>query len=429
MLSISEFSALCRLTPQALRFYHAEGLLVPAAVDERTGYRSYELRQVERAMLIAVLRGTEMSVALVRQAVDEPDAAAGLLEQHVTEVRRRRRLQDEAIGDAHAFLTSWPEVRTVHAPATTAVSATVPGVASGDDGYEWAEADAACAGAVADLVRTVTACGAVVSGTPWRSWSMGVPDLHTGTGSPDWPRLRVTVPVTAGEESLAALPDDVEAWVFEARDELSVLIPGRGSTAKFGTALSRLLAHPLEGAVADLSRMRQVLHPDGVETAVAIVAAAPGEVEREFPRLTGRARTVLGLAVDQARAASSPTVGTGHLLGGIIGEGANLALAVLRAAGIDPEQVRRELAERTETEPGDSPGTTSPPLSTAAARAFASAETEAAALGSTYVGCEHLLLGLLGDTAGAAGQVLRALGAEVSSARRTLTAAVTGHRP
>jgi DNA-binding transcriptional MerR regulator len=428
MLSISEFSFMCQLSPQALRFYHAEGLLVPAAVDGQTGYRSYELQQVERAMLISVLRSTEMSVKLVRRAVDEPDAASDLLEQHVTELQRQREIQDEAISDAHAFLTSWPEARKVHAPATTVVSATVPGLAAGDDRYEWAEVDAACTAAVADLVRTVKSCGAVVSGTPWRSWAMGVPEPNVGSESPGGPHLRVTVPVTADEESLAALPDDVEVQTFEARDELSILVPGRSSMAKFGTALSRLLAHPLEDAVIDISRMRQLPHPDGMETTVAIAKATPDELEQEFPNLTNRAHTVLSLAIDQARTQSSPNVETGHLLSGIIGEGANLALAMLRAVEIDPAQVQRDLAQRTGTEPGGSHGAASPPLSTAATRALTLAKTEAASQGSTYVGCEHLLLGLLGDTAGTAGHVLRALGADVTSTRRVLTAALAGHR-
>ena len=48
MLSISEFSEMCNLSPQTLRFYHSEGLLVPADVNEQTGYRSYMFDQVER---------------------------------------------------------------------------------------------------------------------------------------------------------------------------------------------------------------------------------------------------------------------------------------------------------------------------------------------------------------------------------------------
>ncbi|MFC8943451.1 MerR family transcriptional regulator, partial [Streptomyces griseoincarnatus] len=86
MLSISDFSEMCYLSPQTLRYYHAEGLLVPADVDPRTGYRSYTFEQVEQAMLVTSLRGTGMSIKLVRRALDEPDEAPALLREHAAEV-------------------------------------------------------------------------------------------------------------------------------------------------------------------------------------------------------------------------------------------------------------------------------------------------------------------------------------------------------
>lgn len=47
MLKIGEFSKLSHLTIKALRFYEKEGILVPASVDQWTGYRSYETSQLE----------------------------------------------------------------------------------------------------------------------------------------------------------------------------------------------------------------------------------------------------------------------------------------------------------------------------------------------------------------------------------------------
>ncbi|QFZ18328.1 MerR family transcriptional regulator [Saccharothrix syringae] len=239
MLSISEFSEMCRLSPQTLRFYHSTGLLVPAGVDERTGYRSYAFEQVERAMLIGVLRGAGMGVDLVRRALDEPGAAPGLLERHREEVERLRRAQDEAIGDARALLASAPEVRVRRVPAMTVLAKPVPG--------DWDEGDAASAAAARELVEAARARGAVVSGPPWRSWAA---ERH-------W---LVELPV----EGCPGARD------FAAREELSVFLPGRGTTAKYATALSRLLGHPLDGAYADVSRMRHVLHDDGVEFTAAI---------------------------------------------------------------------------------------------------------------------------------------------------------------
>ena len=84
------------------------------------------------------------------------------------------------------------------------------------------------------------------------------------------PQLVVKIPVTADEKAVAALPGEVEVQTFEARDELSIFIPGKSSMAKYGTALSRLVMHPLEAAYVDISRMRHLLHDEGVETAAAI---------------------------------------------------------------------------------------------------------------------------------------------------------------
>ncbi len=121
-LSISEFSDMCHLSPQTLRFYHSAGLLVPAEVNEQTGYRFYSSEQVEQAMLVTVLRETGMSVRLVRRAVEEPDSAPALLRQHVAQMQQQRYAQDEAVSDAEGLLTSWPEPRERSVPEMLVVS-------------------------------------------------------------------------------------------------------------------------------------------------------------------------------------------------------------------------------------------------------------------------------------------------------------------
>jgi DNA-binding transcriptional MerR regulator len=277
MLSISDFSEMCCLSPQTLRYYHSEGLLVPADVDPRTGYRSYTFEQVEQAMLVTSLRGTGMSIKLVRRALDEPDEAPALLRQHVAEVEAQRQLQDEAISDARELVGSRPETRLRHVPEATVVSRLVPVAldgAAGVDGYDWTAVEATLAAAVDDLIRTVESCGAVVSGTPWRGWTRGTEEQRQGNDGPPW---LVTVPVEADANVVAALPGDVEVRTFGARDELSIFLPGKSSMAKFATAVSRLTRHPLDDAYVDMSRMRQVLHDDGVETALAVRRLADDE--------------------------------------------------------------------------------------------------------------------------------------------------------
>ncbi|MFH8754302.1 MerR family transcriptional regulator [Streptomyces atroolivaceus] len=270
MLSISDFSEMCDLPPQTLRYYHSEGLLVPADVDERTGYRSYAFGQVERAMLITVLRGAGMSVTLVRRALDQPDEALTLLRQHMTEVRRQRQAQDEAIGDAHEFLASPPESVLRHVDEMTVVSKLVPGPPSARDRYDWDAAEAAVTAVVQDVVRTVESYGAVVVGTPWRTLAAETQEQKSRILAGEGPHWLVKVPVAADEKALVSLPADIEVETFEPRDELSIFIPGKSSMAKHGTALSRLLMHPLGAAYADTSRMRHLLHANGVETATAI---------------------------------------------------------------------------------------------------------------------------------------------------------------
>jgi DNA-binding transcriptional MerR regulator len=270
MLSISDFSEMCGLPPQTLRYYHSEGLLVPADIDEQTGYRSYTFDQVEQAMLITVLRGTGMSVKLVRRALDEPDTALALLQKHSTEVQRERQAQDEAISNACAFFTSPPETCLRYVAERTVVSKLVPGPSAGRKRYDWDAADAAVAATVQDVVRTVESRGGVVSGAPWQTLAAETLEQKSQILTGEGPNWLVKIPVTADDKALAALPGDVEVQVFEARDELSIFIPGKSSLAKYSTALSRLVMHPLDAAYVDITRMRQVLHDDGVETSAAI---------------------------------------------------------------------------------------------------------------------------------------------------------------
>jgi len=268
MLSIGDFSEMCQLSPQTLRFYHSEGLLVPAETSERTGYRSYTFDQVERAMLITVLRGTGMSVPLVRRALDEPDTASALLQAHSNDLRRRRQAEDEAIRDAREFLTSRPRVRRRHTPGMTVASKPVPGPPAGQDRDEWDEAEVAAT--IQDVITTVESCGAGVAGTPWRTPALETPDQKRRNATAEGPHWLVKIPITADAEAITALSSDVTVQVFEARDELSIFIPGKASTAKYATALSRLLSHPLDAAYPDLSRTRHLLHDNGIETTVAL---------------------------------------------------------------------------------------------------------------------------------------------------------------
>src|SRR5262249_45984590 len=69
---------------------------------------------------------------------------------------------------------------------------------------------------------------------------------------------------------------------------------------------------------------------------------------------------------------------------------------------------------------------TPPGLGPQLALAVELAVNESSGLGNSYVGCEHLLLGLIAEPDGAAGSVLRSLGADLRVTRRTVAAALAG---
>ncbi len=271
MLSISDFSQMCHLSSQTLRYYHSEGLLVPACVDEQTGYRSYTFDQVEKAMLITVLRSTGMSVKVLRLALDEPDTALALLRRHTVEVQQARQEQDESISDAEELLGSWPEPTLRRTTAMTVVSKLVPGNLPGTDRHDWAETRTTVAVTIREVAEAVEAAGAAVSGAPWRAPAIETDEQKHQAMTTDGPLWLVKVPFTGNRPALAAaLPPGMTVQDVPPFDEVSIRLPGRTTVAKYASALSRLSTHPLENAFIDLSRIREVLHEDHVETAIAI---------------------------------------------------------------------------------------------------------------------------------------------------------------
>lgn len=143
-------------------------------------------------------------------------------------------------------------------------------------------------------------------------------------------------------------------------------------------------------------------------------------------RFTERTRTVLRLAVTRAASAGAAEVRAEDLLGAMLAEGTNLALRVLRSVQIEPDGLARALDQAAPV-PVDATPSDPQRLDSSAANAFELAITEAIALGHNYVGCEHLLLGLLAEPDGVAGSVLHAAGADPKTIRRTIGAAAMGY--
>ncbi|MFS8103930.1 ATP-dependent Clp protease ATP-binding subunit [Lentzea alba] len=152
-----------------------------------------------------------------------------------------------------------------------------------------------------------------------------------------------------------------------------------------------------------------------VKRIAAIRALTVEDLRREnTSQFTDRAWNALRIA---ARSSGGARIGTGHMLKGIVDEGANLALEVLRAIDIEPEGLPSFVPGDVNQKPG---------FAADGANALELAVTEAVALGHNYVGCEHLLLGIIAEPDGLGGQELRELGAELKSARRAVLSALAG---
>jgi ATP-dependent Clp protease ATP-binding subunit ClpA len=199
---------------------------------------------------------------------------------------------------------------------------------------------------------------------------------------------------------------------------------------KINVYLPDELAEAVKEAGVPVSAVCQRALEQAVRRVTAIRETALGELDARMPHLTARARAALKLGIEQAQTEQAQTeqaaaVTTSHVLAGMLAEGGNLALHVLQAIEIAPEQLARELARQPSAEivvAGDGSRRFSGP----AANALEMAVTEATALGHNYVGCEHLLLGLVAVEDGLASQVLRRMGVELRTTRRAVSTALQG---
>lgn len=139
-------------------------------------------------------------------------------------------------------------------------------------------------------------------------------------------------------------------------------------------------------------------------------------LEGMFERFTSRARRVLVLAQEEARLLNHSFIGTEHILLGLIGEGEGMAAKVLESLGISPGPVRQKI-EETIGMSGTLPSG-SPPFTPRAKKVLELALREALQLGHSYIGTEHLLLGLVREGEGVGATILVGLGADLGRVRQ-----------
>jgi len=134
---------------------------------------------------------------------------------------------------------------------------------------------------------------------------------------------------------------------------------------------------------------------------------------------TPRAQQVLALARKEADRFNHNYIGTEHVLLGLIKLGQGVAVSVLQRMGLDLESVRMEVEKEVGTGP-DQQSSTNIPYTPRVKKVLALANKEAKQLNHSYVGTEHLLLGLLREGEGMAARVLTSLKIDLPTTRNEI---------
>src|SRR4029450_6825733 len=134
---------------------------------------------------------------------------------------------------------------------------------------------------------------------------------------------------------------------------------------------------------------------------------------------TPRAQQVLALARKEADRFNHNYVGTEHLLLALIKLGQRVAVHVLEKPGLDLETVRMEVEKQVGTG-SDQQMMGNIPYTPRVKKVLALAGKEARALNHSYVGTEHILLGLLREGEGVAARVLKSLEVDIERTRNEI---------
>jgi len=143
-----------------------------------------------------------------------------------------------------------------------------------------------------------------------------------------------------------------------------------------------------------------------------------------FERFTDRARRVVVLAQEEARMLNHNSIGTEHILLGLIHEGEGVAAKALESLGISLEGVRQQVEEIIGQ--GQQAPSGHIPFTPRAKKVLELSLREALQLGHNYIGTEHILLGLIREGEGVAAQVLVKLGADLNRVRQQVIQLLSG---
>ncbi|MDR2863675.1 MAG: ATP-dependent Clp protease ATP-binding subunit [Puniceicoccales bacterium] len=140
----------------------------------------------------------------------------------------------------------------------------------------------------------------------------------------------------------------------------------------------------------------------------------------QMNNLTPRAQQILALARSAADHFRHNYIGTEHILLGLIQLGQGVAVNVLVKMGLDLEAVRSTIERQVGNGTADPKDQPTVPYTPRVKKVFALAAKEARSLNHSYIGTEHILLGLLREGEGVAARVLKSLNVDIDKCRNEI---------
>ena len=144
-----------------------------------------------------------------------------------------------------------------------------------------------------------------------------------------------------------------------------------------------------------------------------------------FERFTDRARRVIVLAQEEARSLQHNYIGTEHLLLGLIREGEGIAAKALASKGVELDPTRKQVEEMIGK--GNAAPNGHIPFTPHAKQVLELSLREALQLGHSYIGTEHILLGLIREGEGVGTQVLIKMGVDLGELRTATIDMIRGN--
>lgn len=233
-LTIGDFARATHLSIKALRFYHKEGLLEPAEIDPRTGYRRYLTEQIPIAQVIRRLRSLDMSLDDIRVvlAANDFQSRNAVLSRHLRRLEKSIiHLQDTAASLRELLEPPLSSAPIEHRSVLSVTAAAISEVVAIENALVWYH------GALGELHAVLSSQNIAASGPSGGIFSDDFFSLERGQAT-------VYIPC----ESAGRVVGRVNQIVIPAA-ELAITLH-KGSHSEIDRAYGRLATHVTRNALA-----------------------------------------------------------------------------------------------------------------------------------------------------------------------------------